>query len=90
MTKITVFPYQAGAANYATKNEIAKITDYIWLVIHMDVQGWKERRREQYNIVLEGTEKQLKRESHSQQKEEHTHHDFKGAGDTLPNMNNSR
>ena len=51
--------------NYATKNETAKITDYIWHVMHLDVQGWKERRgggEEESDIVLEVTQKQLKGE----------------------------
>ena len=51
--------------NHAIKNETAKTTDYIWLVMHMDVQGWKERRgrgEEDGSIMLEGTEKRLKRE----------------------------
>ena len=31
--------------NHAMKNETEKTTDsYIWHIMHMDVQGWKERR----------------------------------------------
>ena len=60
--------------NHATKNETAKITDYIWHVMHVDVQGWKERRgggEEESDIVLEVTQKQLKRERESKLEEQH-------------------
>ena len=74
------------------KNETAKITDYIWYVMHVDVQGWKERRgggEEESDVVLEVTQKQLKREreSHSWKKstrETSAHHDVNRAGGTLP------
>ena len=52
--------------NHATKNEAEKITDCIWYVIHVDVQGWKES--EESSIVLEGKKKQLKSKSHGWKK----------------------
>ena len=42
--------------------------------MHVDVQGWKERRgggEEESDIVLEVTQKQLKGESELQLEEEH-------------------
>ena len=60
--------------------------------MHVDVQGWKERRdggEEDSDIVLEVTQKQLKREreSHSWKnstREMSAHHDVTRAGGTLP------
>ena len=59
---ITVAPYMAGTVNHATNNETAKITDTIYLAhdtVMEERRGWGE----QSNIMLEGTEKLLKREN---------------------------
>ena len=34
------------------KNETAKITDYIWYIMHVDVQGWKGEVEEKKRATL--------------------------------------
>ena len=64
-----VTPYMAGMVNHATNNETAKITDTIYLprdTVMKEGRGWGEES----NIVLEGTEKLLKRENQGWKQEE--------------------
>ena len=49
MAKITVTPYMAGTVNHAMNNEMAKITDTVYLACDTVIEREERlRRREQY------------------------------------------